>query len=75
MKNTIARTDKKQTKSSASQPAGRQEIRRKSAGIQGFAGRYRRFFTCSSSYGGFFSIFSYACASQFYDAFFFYHKA
>ena len=26
-------------------------------------------------YDGSFSIFSYACASQFYDAFFFYHKA
>ncbi len=29
----------------------------------------------SSSYGGFFSIFSYAYASQFYDAYAFYHKA
>jgi len=32
-------------------------------------------FTCSSSYGGSFSISSYAYASQSYDAFFFYHKA
>jgi len=39
------------------------------------AGRYRRKINDSSSYGGSFSIFSYACASQFYDAFFFYHKA
>lgn len=31
--------------------------------------------TYSFSYDGSFSIFSYACASQFYDAFFFYHKA
>ena len=29
----------------------------------------------SSFYDGSFSIFFYACASQFYDAFFFYHKA
>jgi hypothetical protein len=71
----IVYTDKKQTKCSANLPDFGRGIRRKSAGIQGFAGRYRRFFTCSSSYGGFFSIFSYACASQFYDAFFFYHKA
>ena len=28
-----------------------------------------------SFYDGSFSIFFYACASQFYDAFFFYHKA
>ena len=29
----------------------------------------------SSSYDGFFSVFFYACALQFYDVFFFYHKA
>jgi len=29
----------------------------------------------SSSYDGSFSVFFYACASQFYDAFFSYHKA
>ena len=29
----------------------------------------------SSSYDGFFLVSFYACASQFYDAFFFYHKA
>jgi hypothetical protein len=29
----------------------------------------------SFSYDGSFLIFFYACASQFYDAFFFYHKA
>jgi hypothetical protein len=31
--------------------------------------------TCSSSYDGSFSVFFFACASQFYDASFFYHKA
>jgi len=32
-------------------------------------------FTCSSSCDDFFLVFFYACASQFYDAFSFYHKA
>jgi hypothetical protein len=31
--------------------------------------------TCSSSYDDSFSVFFYACASQFYDASFSYHKA
>jgi hypothetical protein len=31
--------------------------------------------TCFSSYDDFFSVFFFFCASQFYDAFSFYHKA
>src|SRR5260221_12888345 len=38
-------------------------------------GPVRKRTICSSSYGGSFLVFSYACASQSYDAYAFYHKA
>jgi hypothetical protein len=36
---------------------------------------FKKRIICFSSYDGSFSVFFYACASQFYDAFFSYHKA
>ena len=61
----VSRGDKRQIKDSANKKNGS----RKSPGIK------RSALNGFSSYDDFFSAFFYACASQSYDAFFFYHKA
>jgi hypothetical protein len=54
---------------------GRPGIPRKEMAARHTADRSVEATICSSSYGGSFSIFSYAYASQSYDAYAFYHKA